>query len=101
MKRPQRAIHTIIALCIMAFLLTIFEFLALQDIHHEYVSTSVLEKLEITLSGDLPDWTSTKGEWGIVRISYLFRFAFFIICVAVLYKLIIRWEDMRDRKSTP
>ncbi len=99
MKNPQRAIHVIIVLCIMAFLLTIFEFLALQDIHHEYVSTRVLARLDITLSGDLPDWTSTKGEWGVVRISYLFRFVFFIVCVSVLYKLVSRRESMRDRDS--
>ncbi len=90
MKKPRRAIHLIIVLCIMAFLLTVLEFLALQDIFHEYVSTRVLEKLDITLSGDLPDWTSTRGEWGVVRFGYLFRFAFFIICFAVLYKLISR-----------
>jgi hypothetical protein len=71
----------------------------LQDISHEYVSTRVLEKLDITLSDDLPDWTSTRGEWGVVRVSYLFRFAFFIICLAVLYKLIHRREKVRDGDS--
>lgn len=86
-KNNKKIINIIVVLCVIGFLLTIFDFLALHDIHNEYISTRVLKRLNITLSGDLPEWTSTKGEWDVVRISYLFRFIFFVFCVAVLYKL--------------
>ena len=54
---------------------------------NEYVSTQILERLNVTLSEDLPEWTSTKGEWVVVRISYFFRLFFFIICAILLYEL--------------
>ena len=66
------------------FLLTIADFLALHDISKDYVSSEILEHLDISLSEDLPDWTATKGEWGIVRVSYLSRFLFFIFIIVVL-----------------
>ena len=90
MKKTQKIVTITIALCVFGFLLTIFEFLALHDIKSEYVSTRILERLNITLSEDLPEWTSTQGEWGVVRISYLFRFVFFIFCAIVLYELVNR-----------
>lgn len=83
----KKILYITLTLCVIGFLLTIFEFLALHDIHNEYVSTGILKSLNISLSGDLPDWTSTKGEWGVVRVSYIFRFVFFVFCVIVLYKL--------------
>ncbi len=87
MNKTHTLIHIAIFLCVFGFLLTISDFLALHDIRNEYVSTRILNHLDITLSGELPEWTSTKGEWNIVQISYLFRFAFFIFCVVVFIKL--------------
>jgi len=83
----KKILYTAITLSAIGFLLTIFEFLALHDIHNEYVSNRILNRLNISLSGDLPEWTATKGEWEVVRVSYLFRFVFFVFCVIVLYKL--------------
>lgn len=90
MNKPPRIIYIVIALCIFGILLTICDFLALHDIKNEYVSTRILERINITLSEDLPEWTSTKGEWGIIRISYFFRLFFFIFCAIVLYELFNR-----------
>ncbi len=86
-ENNKKILYITVTLCVIGFLLTIFEFLALHDIHNEYVSTHILKHLNISLSGDLPDWTSTKGEWQVVRVSYLFRFVFFVFCAIVLYKL--------------
>lgn len=90
MTKPHKIAVIMIALCVLGFLLTIGDFLALHDIKNEYVSTHILENLDITLSDDLPEWTSTRGEWQLVRISYLFRFVFFIFCAIVLYELVSR-----------
>lgn len=86
-KNHKKWVYILVFLCVIGFILTLFEFLALHDIHNEYVSSQILEKLQIKLSDILPDWTSTKGEWDIVRISYLFRFVFFVVCIILLYRL--------------
>lgn len=88
MKKNKKKVTLVIVLCVIGFLLTLFEFLALHDISNEYVSNRILKRLDISLSEDLPEWTSTKGEWMVVRISYLFRFFFFILCVVLLYEVI-------------
>ena len=87
MRKDKKIVMIIIALCVIGFLLTLCDFLALNDIKKEYVSTRILERLNITLSEDLPEWTSTKGEWIVVRISYFFRLFFFILCAVLLYEL--------------
>jgi hypothetical protein len=94
MKSKNIAI-ILIVLCVIGFLLTIADFLALHDIRNEYVSTHILETLDITLSDDLPEWTSTQGEWQVVRISYLFRSVFFIFCMYALY-----WLGLREKKTS-
>jgi len=90
MSKNQKTITLILALCFLGFLLTIGDFLALHDIRNEYVSSRILQYLNVTLSEDLPEWTSTKGEWSLVRISYFFRFFFFILCAILLYNLKLR-----------
>ena len=88
----------LMVLCVIGFLFTIADFLALHDIRHEYVSTRILDHLNITLSDDLPEWTATQGEWEIVRISYLFRTIFFIFCVYVMYWLLYK-EKAKNMKK--
>ena len=83
-------------LCVIGFLFTIADFLALHDIRNEYVSTRILENLSITLSDDLPEWTATQGEWGVVRISYLFRAIFFIFGMYAMYWLLYREKKGRN-----
>ena len=87
MIKTQKRQTLILTLCIIGFLLTIADFLALHDIHRDYIGTEVIRLLDTSVSEDLPAWITTKGEWDIVRVSYLFRFVFFIFCAAVLIKL--------------
>ena len=88
MEKTEKIQRIIIALCVLGFLLTIADFLALHDIHHDFIGTEVVKLLDITIGEDLPAWTAAKGEWGIVRVSYLFRFIFFILCAALLSKIL-------------
>ena len=89
MNRTRTTTVVAVVLCAFGFLLTVFDFLALHDIRNEYVSTRILNHLDITLSEELPEWTATRGEWDIVRISHLFRFAFYIFCMVVF----IHWGN--------
>lgn len=87
MKSKKIAV-IVISLCVVGLLFTIADFLALHDIKKEYVSLHILESLGITLSENPPEWTTTRGEWQIVRLSYLFRSVFFIFCIFVSYWLV-------------
>ena len=70
--------------CVVVSILTILDFAALHDIKQDYVSKNILIYLNIRLSEELPQWTSTTGEWQIVTISIYLRFLFFILNLAVL-----------------
>lgn len=84
MSKQQKWAAASVLLCVIGFLLTVFDFLALHDIHNEYVSPHILNQLHITTSVELPPWTRTKGEWNIIRISYIFRSLLFIaLCVGL------------------
>lgn len=56
----------VLLICILVFIFTILDFLALHDIKQDYVCQHILNKLEISLSKDLPNWTSKEGEWQTV-----------------------------------
>lgn len=73
-----------LAATLAVLVLTLGDFLALTDIRHEYVSTSILERLDVGLTAELPDWTATTGEWAMVQISYLARFAFLVLNLVTL-----------------
>lgn len=84
MKNLQTITVITLIFCVVVFLFTILDFASLHDIKQDYVSTHVLDYLNITLPKDLPDWTSTPGEWQIVTISFYSRFFFLILNFIVL-----------------
>ena len=79
MKNLHLLVVITIVLCTLVFILTLGDFLALHDIKQDYVSQEIFGQLEVSLSGDLPEWTGTPGEWSLVRVSFLARFAFLIL----------------------
>lgn len=93
--KSKTIVIILVVLCVIGFLFTIADFLALHDIRHEYVSTGILNHLGITLSGELPEWTATQGEWEVVRISYLFRAIFFIFAVYAIYWLLFKGKTTK------
>ena len=84
MKHIRTISFITILFCILVFIFTIFDFMALHDIKQDYVSGYILNYLEINLSNDLPDWTSAEGEWRVVSFSFYLRFLFFILNTTVL-----------------
>jgi hypothetical protein len=80
-----------LVLCVLVFLLTIGDFLALHDIGNDYVSKEILTYLNVSLSKELPDWTATKGEWRLVELSWVTRMGFLpanaVALVCCLYAL--------------
>jgi hypothetical protein len=96
-KIETAAVFTLL-FCGIVFIMTIIDFAALHDIKQDYVSQSILHDLDINLSGELPWWTSTKGEWGVVSLSLIFRFVFLIINFAVLFQY-IKKDHFKIRSS--
>jgi hypothetical protein len=66
-----------ISLGVLSFLCLIGNFLALQDIFHDYVSQKVINGQGLVLT--LPAWTSCPGEWKVVGIGYWFILAFHVM----------------------
>jgi hypothetical protein len=60
-----------LALCMLAFLLTVCDYLALHDIWHDYVSKGVIESHRGSSILNPPEWSRTKQEWQVVNIGGL------------------------------
>ena len=88
MKNLQTITKIALLFCVLVFLMTILDFLALHDIKQDYLSKNIIEYLELTFSKELSDWTATKGEWRIVTISFYLRFFFFIFIIILLLNYI-------------
>ena len=86
-KKTIFLLSTILLGCL--FVLTVLDFTALHDIHNEYISKAILEKLEIRLSEEVPLWTDNNGEWSYLNLSLLLRmvgYTVLLILSVFLYK---------------
>lgn len=64
----------LICIILGQFVLLFLDFAALHDINREYISSSILASLNVTLSKEVPDWTGNNGEWQYLNISLVMRF---------------------------
>ncbi len=76
-----------ILISLLLLSLTFVDFLALADIHQDYVSTKVLKYLHMNISDELPVWTSTKLEWAWIRISLLIRVVLIVGVIIAMIKV--------------
>ncbi|MDM8553703.1 hypothetical protein QUF75_03100 [Desulfococcaceae bacterium HSG7] len=94
MKNTSALIKLSLILCIIAFVMTIGDYLALHDIWHDYVSKEVIKLHKDDSVLNLPEWSETKPEWLMVSISGAVRIAYFVfsavtlaVCLKTLRKL--------------
>lgn len=66
-SRLLLVLATVLLICI------IFDFLALHDIHNDYISQAVINRFSANTSSSFPDWTSTTGEWSVIKISFIVK----------------------------
>jgi hypothetical protein len=102
MKRIYILAGFALAASLFVLVLTLGDFLALHDIRREYVSEEILNSLGVSLSAELPTWTATSGEWAMVELSYLTRFAFLIfnlITLSVLVMFVRRQNREREEAA--
>ena len=76
------------------------DFLALHDIRQDYVSKGIIDYLGLTISGEIPDWTETTGEWQLVGISFVSRFLFFIFMIVLLLSYMKKLKYIKSRDLT-
>ena len=88
MKNPKNILMLVLGLSLIVLLLTLGDFMALHDIKREYVSLSILKYLNIDIADNLPEWTSTKGEWGLVQVIFFLKFFFMSFNVVALILVI-------------
>jgi hypothetical protein len=89
-----------LGLCLVAFGLTIGDFLALHDIGNDYVSKDILSYLDVSLSKELPAWTATRGEWRLVELSWVTRMGFFLVNAVTLVLCLRALKQRRGQTLT-
>ena len=88
MKPKKSIIGWAFVLSILVLLLILGDFLALADINQDYVSTKVLDSIQVDISDKLPDWSSTSMEWNVLTISLFLKSIFMIVIVVALAKVV-------------
>nr|NQU92350.1 hypothetical protein [Bacteroidota bacterium] len=88
MKRKNSIIGWAFILSILVLIMMFVDFLALSDIHQDYVSTKVLDSIGADLSNVLPDWSATVLEWTMIRISLILKAIFMIVIIIALGKTV-------------
>lgn len=63
----------ILVLAIVLLICIFFDFLALHDIHNDYVSKAVIDRFSASTSNSFPVWTNTSGEWSIIGLSFIVK----------------------------
>ena len=86
MKIVGSLIGWLLVISLLLLSLIFVDFLALHDIHQDYVSTTVLEYLQINISDELPGWTSAELEWGWIRVSLLLKTILIVVIIISLLK---------------
>lgn len=94
MKRLETLLGISLVLCIILLFLTLSDFLSLHDIRQDYVSTDILEDLQVKLSKELPEWTSTKAEWFAANISFFLKLFLAIFAIITLSKSIRKLKSV-------
>jgi hypothetical protein len=72
-----------LALCLITFVLTVSDFMALHDVMHDYVSKEVLEAHQTTPI-ILPEWTDANLEWQWINFSGIIRIGFLLLNTVAL-----------------
>ena len=94
MKRLETLLGWSLVLCIILLFLTLGDFLSLHDIRQDYVSTDILADLQVKLSKELPEWTSTKAEWFVANTSFFLKSVFTIFVIITLSKSIRKLKSV-------
>lgn len=89
MKEPKNTLLLILGFSLIVLLFTFGDFLALHDIKRDYVSPYILKDFNIPLDKNLPEWTNTKMEWGLARVSLFSRIllmGFNLVALTLVFK---------------
>lgn len=86
-RKKETFLILIFILSFVSLSVVFVNILAVHDIHHDYVSQSVLKQVGIEGSEALPDWSRCDGEWLLVTISHLILLPCLIILIIFLFKL--------------
>ena len=96
MDRMKIVLSLTIAFCVIIILFSILDFACLHDIKNDYVSKKILNYLEIDIQQKLPEWTSTKGEWMCLLVSYILRLIFLVANLFVLFSCKKKLKGISD-----
>ncbi|OFX58355.1 MAG: hypothetical protein A2066_14645 [Bacteroidetes bacterium GWB2_41_8] len=87
MRTTSTLTRVLYAFIIVFFVCLLLDFLALHDIHNDYVSTSVIDRFSPAASSALPEWTKTSGEWSLIRFSFAVKLLITVLTIPVVRAL--------------
>jgi hypothetical protein len=99
MKRIDTLLKFVLLVAILLCMLTVLDYLALHDIHKDYVSQFVLNSLNVELSKPLPAWTNTELEWNIITINYLLKILMAVINIVLV--VVVMKTVRKDGRKNP
>lgn len=79
MERQKLLNLITLIMAIIAIILLAGSYLAMHDIHRDYVSPRVLEEQTWLELGTMPEWTECRLEWRFVAIGFWLVLLFLIL----------------------
>lgn len=87
MKTTSKLTTILFALIIVLIASLLFDFLALNDISNDYVSTPVISQFSPVTTTNLPEWTKTSGEWSLIRWSLTVKLIIATLSIPIIWAL--------------
>ena len=85
-EKKETIFLVIFIMAFMSLSAVFLNILALNDIHHEYVSQDELDRAGISGTEKLSDWSRCGLEWGVLTVTHLFLLASLITLIVLLFK---------------
>jgi hypothetical protein len=70
MERKKLLTHYLIVIMFVLLAFMMMEFMALADIHHEYVSKNMVTNIAPETLSEYPSFSNNTGEWNVIGISF-------------------------------
>ncbi len=89
MERKKLLTHYLIVIMFVLLAFMMMEFMALADIHHEYVSKNMVTNIAPETLSKYPSFSNNTGEWNVIGISFISSLALIItslILSIILYR---------------
>lgn len=89
MERKKLLTHYLIVIMVVLLGFMMMEFMALADIHHEYISKNMVTNIAPETLIKYPSFSNNSGEWRVMAICFISSFVLIITSLTlstILYR---------------